>query len=74
MHYTVKQRLKQDYEEIKDHYEDIISADRLLHYIRVIIGVENKNCKNIKAWMVSNSPGDLHRWYLSPELFGLKVA
>lgn len=28
-----------------------------LHYIRVIIGVENKNCKNIKAWMVSNSPG-----------------
>lgn len=48
---------EKDYKEIKDHYEKIISADRLLHYIRVIIGVENKNCKNIKAWMVSNSPG-----------------
>lgn len=32
MHYTVKQRLKQDYKEIKDHCEKIISADRLLHY------------------------------------------
>lgn len=71
MHYTVKQRLKQDYKEIKNHCEKIISADRLLHYIRVIIGVENKNCKNIKAWMVSNSPGTwtgVTRTVCSPKL------
>lgn len=40
-------------------------------YIRVIIGVENKNCKNIKAWMVSNSPGTwtgVTRTVCSPKL------